>query len=68
MADMLVDDFAGNNSFIPWVGALFFIWLIGLYEPFERVAKALMVLVILVLFLRQGTGFFDQFTRQIGVR
>lgn len=66
-ADMVMDDFAGNNSFIPWIGALLFLWFIGLYEPMAPVSKALMILVLVVLFLKQGTGFFDQFTRQIGV-
>lgn len=68
LAGLLVEDFTGPDNFMTWIIALLFIWAIGLYEPLEPISRAFMVLVLLVLFLKRGQGFFSQFTNEFGIR
>lgn len=61
---LVVDDIAGRNSFLPWIGVFGLIYLLGKLGPLERVANAFAVLLIAVLLLTSGRGFFDQLTSQ----
>jgi hypothetical protein len=58
-------DFSGPNSFLPWIAALFLLYLISMYEPLAPVSNAFMTLVVVVLLLTSGRGFFDQFNKQL---
>lgn len=63
--DLLKDDLKG---FAPWFIALSLVYSIRLIRPLEPVSNYFLVLVALVLFLRQGGGFFDKFSQQTGIK
>lgn len=60
-------DFTGQGNFIPWIASLFVLYLLGSIPGFKPVSRGLMLLVIVVLFLKRGTGFFDQLNKQLGI-
>lgn len=66
--DLLKGDFSGPNSFIPWIAALTFLWFIGSIPGMKPVSRGLMILVLVTLFLKSGTGFFDRLNQQLGIR
>jgi hypothetical protein len=55
-------DFIGQNNFIFWFVAIFLIGSLGYIEKLKPLSTAFMGLVILVMFLAKGKGFFPQFT------
>jgi len=64
---LLANDFTGPNNFIYWFISILIIGAIGYIPKLKPVSDGFLVLVILVLFLRKGTGFFDMFNKQIGI-
>lgn len=58
-------DFSGPNNFIYWVVSILMVGALGYVPKLKPISDGFLVLIIVVLFLRRGTGFFDQFTRQI---
>lgn len=65
LVSLVKDDLTGPESFIPWVGVLIILYMIGKIGPLEEVTYYFLALVIIVLFLTRGRGFFDQFNRQL---
>lgn len=65
--ELVKGDFSGQGSFIPWIAALGFLYMLGFIPGFRPVSRGFMVLVLVTLFLKRGTGFFDQFNRQLGI-
>jgi hypothetical protein len=65
--ELVKGDFSGTNSFVPWIASLTFLWFIGFIPGFRPVSRGLMVLVLVTLFLKRGTGFFDQLNKQLGI-
>ena len=63
---LLARDFTGENNFIYWMISILIIGAIGYIPKMKPVSDGFLILVILVLFLKQKTGFFDMFQRQIG--
>lgn len=61
----LVGDFTGSGSFLYWFAAIAIIGLIGYAPGFEKPSRYLMALILLVFFLKNGTGFWSQFTSAI---
>lgn len=57
---LIQGDFIGRNSFLPWFGAMFLIGAAGYIPKLKSISTAFMVLVIVVLFLKKGQGFFPQ--------
>lgn len=62
---LLQGDFTGQNNFIYWVIAILVIGAIGYVPKLKPVSVAFLTLVVLVLLLKKGEGFFDSFNRQI---
>ncbi len=62
---LLAGDFTGPNNFIFWFVSILIIGAIGYIPRMKPISDGFLILVILVLFLRKGTGFFDQFNAQI---
>jgi len=58
-------DFTGTNNFIYWVIAILIIGAVGYVPKLKPVSVAFLTLVILVLLLKKGEGFFDSFNKQI---
>lgn len=59
------NDFSGPNNFIYWTIAILILGAIGYIQRLKPISDAFLILIIIVLFLRRGTGFFDSFQRQI---
>ena len=62
---LLAGDFTGPNNFIFWFVSILIIGAIGYIPKLKPVSDGFLILVILVLFLRRGSGFFDMFQKQI---
>lgn len=64
---LLAKDFTGTDNFIYWLVSLLIIGAVGYIPRAKPISVGFMTLVILVLFLKKGTGFFDKFNQQIGL-
>lgn len=62
---LLQSEFSGPNSFIKWALAIFILGAIGYIPTVRPVTRALLALVLLVIFLKNGKGLFAQFNAQI---
>jgi hypothetical protein len=58
-------DFTGTGNFIYWIVAILVIGAVGYVKKLQPVSDMMLALVLIVLFLKSGTGFFDKFTQQI---
>lgn len=58
-------DFVGPNNFIFWVLSILIIGAIGYIPRLKPISNGFLILVVLVLILKKGQGFFDQFNKQI---
>ena len=62
---LIKGDFVGPNNYIYWLVTILIIGAIGYVPRLKPISDGFLILVILVLFLTKGKGFFDQFQRQI---
>ncbi len=62
---LLQGDFTGDNNYIYWVLAILVIGAVGYIPRLKPISTAFLILVVLVLFLKKGTGFFDSFNAQL---
>lgn len=64
LGSLVKDDFqpssSGGPSFTTWVVALFIIGSLGYVKTLKPVANSFLVLIVIVMFLRNG-GLFDKF-------
>ena len=58
---LLKSEFVGTNSFVVWAAAFVIIGLLGYIKPIRPITHAFLVLLLLVLVLTNGKGFFSQF-------
>jgi hypothetical protein len=58
---LLKSEFVGTNSFVVWAAAFVIIGLLGYIKPIRPITHAFLVLMLLVLILTNGKGFFSQF-------
>lgn len=63
---LLAKDFTGPDNFIFWFLSIVVIGAVGYIPKMKPISDGFLILVILTLFLKKGTGFFDQFNKQIG--
>jgi hypothetical protein len=63
---LLASDFTGSDNFIYWAVAILLIGALGYVPKLKPLSVAFMTLVILVLFLKKGTGVFSQFVSAVG--
>ena len=62
---LLKSEFVGSNSFVVWASALIIIGLLGYIKPIRPISHAMLVLIVLVMVLTNGKGFFSQFNAAI---
>ena len=62
---LLKSDFTGPGNFIYWILAIAVIGGLGYVPGLQGVSRAFLFLVILVLVLTKGQGFFSQFNGAI---
>jgi len=58
-------DFTGPNNYAYWVLAILIIGAVGYIPRLKPISTAFLILVVLVLILKKGTGFFDSFNQQL---
>ena len=58
---LIQGDFTGQNSFIYWLAAIAIVGGIGYVPKLKPLSNAFLILILIVLVLKQGTGFFDRF-------
>ena len=58
-------DFSGPNNYIYWVVSILMVGVLGYVPKLKPISDGFLVLIIVVLFLKKGEGFFDMFTKQI---
>ena len=61
----LKGDFTGPNNFLYWIVSIGIIGAVGYIPSLKSVSNAFLALVLLVLFITKGKGFFDQFNSAI---
>ena len=62
---LLQGDFTGEDNFIYWFLSLMVIGAIGYIPKMKPFSDGFLILVIIQLFLKKDTGFFDQFKSQL---
>ena len=62
---LMARDFTGQHNFIYWFLSILIIGAVGYIPKMKPISDGFLILVILVLFLKKGTGFFDMFQKQI---
>lgn len=63
LAGHLKDDISAG--FIKWLAAILVIGALGFIPQFQKPSRLLLALVVIVVMLKNGSGFIDQFVRQI---
>ena len=62
---LLGHDFTGQNNFIYWFLSILIIGAIGYIPKAKPISDGFLILVILTLILKEKSGFFDMFQKQI---
>jgi hypothetical protein len=62
---LLQGDFVGPHNFVYWTISILIVGAIGYIPKAKPISDGFLILLIVVLFLTKGTGFFDAFQRQI---
>lgn len=60
LASQLKKDFSGNTGFIYWIAAIMIVGVIGYIKPMQTVSRAMLALILVVIFLT-NSGVFSQF-------
>lgn len=63
---LLKGDFTGENNFIFWAVSILIIGAIGYIPKLKPISTAFLALLIVVLFLKKGTGFFARLGQAVG--
>lgn len=58
----------GEGNFLQWMLALVLVGAIGYIPRLKPLSVALLALILLVIFLRKGQGFFAQITAATGLQ
>lgn len=64
---LLQKDFTGPNNFVAWIIALVFVGAIGYIPKLKPLSIAFLTLVLIAIFLKKGTGFFDQISKLVNL-
>lgn len=62
---LVESDFTGTNNFVYWSLSILVIGCLGYVPQLRSISRMFMLLVILVLFLKKGSGFFTQFQQAV---
>ena len=65
---LLKQDLTGSNNFLQWALALILVGALGFIPKLKPFSMALLALILVAIFLRKGTGFFDQLTAATGLK
>ena len=62
---LIQGDFTGPNNYVYWVLAILVIGAIGYVPRLKPISNGFLILVVLVLVLKRGTGLYDSFNTQL---
>ena len=65
--NLVKGDFSGSNNFVEWIVALMLVGALGYVPKLRPLSIALLALILVVIFLKKGTGFFDQLTKAVAI-
>lgn len=65
LGQQLVLDFSGQGNFFYWIFAIIILGAIGYIRPLRPVSLAMLGLLLVVMFLANGVGFWPQLTSAI---
>jgi hypothetical protein len=65
---LLKQDLTGSNNFLQWALALVLVGAIGFIPKLKPFSMSLLALILVAIFLRKGTGFFDQLSTATGLK
>ncbi len=65
LGSLVAADFTGSGSFLYWIAALAVIGGLGYIPEFRGPSRLLLALVFISFMLKNGTGFFSQFSSAI---
>lgn len=65
LAAQLKKDFSGKTGFVYWIAAIMIIGALGYVRPLQTVSRAMLALILVVIFL-SSDGFFTKFNATIG--
>jgi hypothetical protein len=68
LVNLVQGDLLGEGGFLQWFVALVLLGAIGFIPRLKPFSVALMALVLIAIFLRKGTGFFDQLQKAVGIK
>lgn len=57
---LVTKDFTGTDNFLQWILAFVLLGVIGYVSKLKPISVALLSLLIVVIFLTKGVGFFSQ--------
>lgn len=63
--NLLKGDFTGEGNFLYWIVSLMVVGAIGFIPKLKPISDGFLVLILVVLFLKRGPGFFSQFQSQV---
>lgn len=55
-------DITGKNGYLYWMVTILAVGAVGYIPSFKSVSRAFLTLILVVLVLKDGTGFFSKFT------
>jgi hypothetical protein len=64
---LLQKDLTGANNFLQWALALVLVGSLGFIPKMKGFSMALLALVLVTIFVKKGTGFFDQLSAATGL-
>lgn len=65
LGTQLRKDFTGPQSFLYWLAAIGVLGMLGYVDKFRDLSRSLMVLILLAMVLRNGTGVFARLTQAV---
>lgn len=62
---LLVGDFTGSGNFLNWLAAVALVGCLGYVPRLQSFSRAFIALILVAVFLKQGTGVFDNLVSAI---
>jgi hypothetical protein len=62
LLSLVKGEFTGKDSYLDWMVVILAVGSVGYVDELKPVSRAFLVLVLVVLVLKTGTGFFAKFT------
>lgn len=65
LVTLIKGDFQGKDGYLYWMVVILLVGSVGYVPALKPVSRAFLILVLVVLVLKTGTGFFSKFTQSL---